>query len=133
MHGTMNIKFTLEMFLKETMNFVCVDLRQDGYRLNFSCSKTLAEEIAVSIVYGFRKYVPASVFVTDKKLKAADHQCPFRQNFGVVRIYFQFVFYVVLFPSIFQAGGLFLTSVVLIVLLCTFRYGRRYCVALNNR
>jgi hypothetical protein len=64
----------------------------------------------VSTAYGFWKYVPASVFVTDKKLNGGDHHSPVRQNFGVVRIYFPFVCYVVSFPSIFQAGGFFLTG-----------------------
>ena len=82
------------------------------------------------MAHGFQKYVPASVFVTDKKLNGGDYHSPLGQNFGVVCIYFRFVFYVVLFPSIFQAGGFFLTLVILIVLV--FCYGRRYCVALND-
>jgi hypothetical protein len=93
------------MFSKETAILNVVNMQQDGYRLNFSCSKTVTEQIAVSMLYGFRKYTPASVFVTDKKLNGGDHHSPLRQNFGVVRIYFRFMFYVVLFPSIFQAGG----------------------------
>ena len=56
-------------------------------------------------MYGFWKHVPASVFDTDKKLDGTDHHSPLRQNFGVIPIFFRFVFDVVLFPSIFQAGG----------------------------
>jgi len=71
----------------------------------------------VSTAYGFRKYVLASVFVTDKEPNGGDHHSPLTRNFGVVRIYFRFVCYVVLFPSIFQAGDFFLTSVIVIVML----------------
>ena len=78
--------------------------------MNFSCSKTITEQIAVSTAYGSRKYVPASVFVTDKKLNGGDHHSPVRQNFGVVHLYIRFVCYVVLFTSIFQTGGFFLTG-----------------------
>jgi len=30
-----------------------VNLQQDGYRLNFSCSKTVTEHIAASTLHGF--------------------------------------------------------------------------------
>ena len=41
--------------------------------MNFSYSKTVTEQIAVSTAYGFRKYVLAPVFVTDKELKGFEY------------------------------------------------------------
>jgi len=75
------------------------------------------------MVYGFWKYVPAPVFVTDKKLNAGDRHSPLRQNFRVLRIYFRFVFHVVLFLSIFKAGG-FVPDIGYLVSLFTFCCGR---------